>query len=75
MANSKLNRPTRGRPPKMNWRDMRVEWYDREKGKVITTTAVCKGWRSGDDADLRWEFVDGNGNTVVIRRSGLPRTD
>lgn len=75
MANqSKLHRPGRGRPPRMNWRDLRIEWYDRSKGKLITTTAVCKGWR-GDDTDLRWEFVDGNGNTVVIRRSGLPRDD
>lgn len=75
MANeSKLHRPRRGRPPRLNWRDMRVEWYDRAKSQVVTTVAVCKGWR-GDDTDIRWEFEDAAGNTVVIRLSGLPRTD
>lgn len=75
MANvSKLHRPGRGRPPRMNWRDLKCEWYDRAKGKVITTIAQCKGWK-GDETDLRWEFQDCVGNIVVLRRSGLPRDD
>lgn len=74
MANvSKLNRPGRGRPPRMNWRDLRVEWHDPTRG-IITTTAVCKGFR-GDDTDLRWEFTDSAGRVIVLRRSGLPRDD
>ena len=67
---SKLHRPGKGRPPKLNWRDLRVEWYDSARGKIITTIAQAKGWR-GDDSDFRWEFVDAAGNTVVLRRSGL----
>ena len=78
MANvSKLHRPGRGRPPKMNWRDLRCEWYDAARKKTVTTVAQMKGWNVGinEPTDIRWEFTDCAGNTVVLRPSGLPRTD
>ena len=79
MANkSKLHRPGRGRPAKETYRDLVVEIYDKERTRIVHTLAVCKGYEPHDKFPefreaTRWEFRDLNGNTIVLRRSSLPR--
>ena len=79
MANqSKLHRPGRGRPHKETFRDLVVEIYDAERKRVVHTLAVCKGYEPRDKFPemreaTRWEFRDLHGNTIVLRRSAIPR--
>lgn len=79
MANvSKLHRPGRGRPHTETFRDLVVEIYDEERKRVVHTIAVCKGYEPRDmfpemREATRWEFRDTHGNTIVLRRSMLPR--
>jgi hypothetical protein len=62
----------KGRPPRLTWRDLKVEYYDPKRG-LIQEVAKMKGWDGPDNTPIWWEFTDMEGRIIKISLSGLPR--
>lgn len=57
----------KGRPPRLNWRDLIITY--QHNGKTIQEIAKMKGYDT--DGPIWWEFKDAIGNVVKITPSGL----
>lgn len=79
MANArKTYRITRGRPFNEDWRDLILEFYDHERGRLIRVVAKAQNYDARDRTpELRegmmWYYRNEKGETVTIRRSSYPR--
>lgn len=69
---------TKGRPFNEDWRDLIIEKFDKERGRLIRIVAKAQNYDARDRfpetrAGILWYYRDADGETVTIRRSDLPR--
>ena len=58
----------KGRPPRLNWRDLRIEYLDSKRG-LIQEIAKMRGYEG--DGPYYWEFQFKDGTIIKIMPSGL----